>query len=226
MSTADELPTLHPHAVSPGAFVHIIIACIFTLLAAICVVLRFVQRRRSREFWWDDWAILGSLVFAFGGVLVCTLLISAPSIGAAGYHINTYTVDQLNTYFKLMLAANVLYNPSIALSKASILFFYRHIFSVDGQFLMFMRIMGFFIIGNCLAAMLGLIFSSNPVEAQWNVGLPATTINGPAFWAVMAVVNIVLEMAILAIAQIKVWKLQLSPRKKLLISGVLLLGAL
>lgn len=225
MSTATEVPTLHPDKISHGYLVYDIVACILTFLAAVCVALRFVHRARTNDFRWDDWAILASLVFAVG-VLVGTLLISVPSIAGAGYHITTYTIPQLNNYFKLALASDVLYNFSVAGSKASILFFYRRIFSIDGQFLVFMRIIGGLIVANCLAAALGLILSDNPVQAQWNVGMPYTTINGPAFWTTMAVMNIVLDILILGIAQIRVWKLNMSLQRKLLISSLFILGAL
>jgi hypothetical protein len=71
-----------------------------TLLAVICVGLRAVQRMRQREFWWDDWSIVAALIFALG-VFASLIIISLPSIGAAGYHINTYTIDQLNTWAKV-----------------------------------------------------------------------------------------------------------------------------
>jgi len=53
-----------------------------------------------------------------------------------------------------------------------------------------------------------------------------TTFNDRAFWTTMAVINIVLDVMILGIAQFKVWKLRMSARRKLLISLVFLLGAL
>lgn len=225
MSTAGEIPTHHPNTVSSGYFTYDIVAGILTFVAVVCVALRFVHRSRTSDYRWDDWAVLASAVFDVG-VLIGTFLISAPSIAGAGYHIATYSVPELNNYLKIALACNVLYNVSVAFSKASILFFYRRIFSIDGQFLLFMRFMGVLIVGNCLAAAFGLIFADNPVQAQWNVGMPYTTFNDRTFWTIMAVVNIVLDVMILGVAQFKVWKLRMSARRKLLISLVFLLGAL
>lgn len=217
-------PPHHPNAVSSGQLVLDIVACIFAFLAAMSA-LRFFQRGHNADFWWDDWTVLAAFVFTVGAS-VATLMVSAPSIAGAGYHITTYTIPELNNYFKLVLAINVLYNLSVAGSKASIVLFYRRIFSADRQFLIFMRIMGVLIVCNCLAAVLGLIFSDNPVQAQWNVGMPYTSINDRAFWTVMAVVNILLDIMILGIALMKVWKLHMSQRRKLFISSVFLLGAL
>ncbi|PCG93877.1 hypothetical protein PENOC_085580 [Penicillium occitanis (nom. inval.)] len=224
MSTSSEIPILHPNAVSPGYTKYDIVACVLTFVAAVCVALRFAYRSHKRDYALDDWMALAALVFAVG-VLIGTILISIPSIAGAGYHITTYTVAQLDNYLKLALASDVLYNFSVAGSKASIVFFYHRIFSIDYHFRIFMRIILILIVGNCLAAALGLIFSDRPVQAQWNVGMPYTSINDRAFWTSMAVVNIVLDMLILGIAQFKVWKLNMSLRRKVLVSFVFMLGA-
>lgn len=213
------------------------------LIAAICVVFRFIQRYKIRDFRGDDWTILGSFVFGMG-VFITNILISLPSLGAAGYHINEYSLSQLHVWAKvggsiiytflaelietlqLGLAAETLYNPSIALSKISALLFYRRIFSADGQFLIFMRIMIFLIVAQFLSSVIGLIFSYNPIEAQWIVEMPHTTINTKAFYITTAVINILLDIAILGIAQVKVWQLHLDTKRKVLLSLVFLLGAL
>ncbi|ESZ89959.1 hypothetical protein SBOR_9649 [Sclerotinia borealis F-4128] len=215
----------HPNAVSPGYVTYDIVACILTFIATICVVLRFIHRSRTKDYMLDDWAILLSLIFDIG-VLIGTLLISAPSVSGAGYHITAYTIPELNMYFKLALASNVLYNMLVNASKASILLFYRRIFSVDRQYLVFMRFMAVIIPLNCLAAVCGLIFSTNPVRAQWNVGMPHSSMNDRLFWTIMAVVNILLDILILGIALVKVWNLHMSWRRKAITSTVFLLGGL
>jgi hypothetical protein len=225
MPSTGVVPAHHPNAVSPGYLLCDIVAGILTLVATVCVSLRSVHRLRATDFAWDDGAILISLVFSIGA-LIGTFLASAPSIAAAGYHITAYTVPELNTYSKLALAVEVLYNCSVAGSKASILLFYNRIFSVDRQFLLFMRFMILLILSNCLVCVIGLIFSTNPVQAQWTVGIPHTSINGPVFWTVMAVVNILIDIMILGIALLAVWKLRMSMHRKLMISLVFLLGAL
>lgn len=94
--------TLHPNRVSYGYLLNNIVSGILTLLAAICVLLRFLHRHRSRDLSWDDWTILGALIFGMG-VFIITVLISMPSIGAAGYHITEYTSDQLMVWAKVRL---------------------------------------------------------------------------------------------------------------------------
>lgn len=90
----------HPDRASPN-FVGVCIATgVLTLLSAICVALRFVSQHRKRELWWDDWTIVAALVFTIG-LFVNTILVTMPSLGASGYHIETYTVMQLNTWSKV-----------------------------------------------------------------------------------------------------------------------------
>lgn len=242
------MASLHPNQVSYGYLTYCITAGVLTLLATVCVGLRFVQRLRNADLWWDDWTIVAALVFAIG-VFITDILAALPSLGGAGYHINTYTIDQLNTWAKVSitpinatiivcieftdaicnqidLASEVLYNPSITFSKVSMLLFYRRIFSVDGHFLLFMRIMMFLVVGTCLAAVFGLIFADNPVQAQWNLEMPHNSINLMSFVIAMAVINIVWDMAILGMVQGKVWGLHLDNRRKLLVSLLIILGAL
>ncbi|UNI19408.1 hypothetical protein JDV02_005592 [Purpureocillium takamizusanense] len=110
------------------------------------------------------------------------------------------------------------------LSKLSILCFYHRIFSIDNTVKRFMKAVGLVVIANCVAAMGGLIFANSPVEGQWNLSITSTTINNKAFWVTIGIVNLVLDMVVLAIPQSRVWKLQLSRQRKLGVSFVFLLG--
>ncbi len=67
-----------------------------TAISTLCVVLRFVQRL-SIGVSWDDWCILASLVFAYG----CLTTVLVATIVRAGYHIEGYTVSELDTYMKV-----------------------------------------------------------------------------------------------------------------------------
>lgn len=125
-----------------------------------------------------------------------------------------------------MLAHNILYNASITLAKASVLLLYIRIFSVDGRLLVWAKIMAFFIFGYFFAAAGGLLFAYQPVKAQWMFWLPHNRIDSPAFWVSMASINILLDVILLAIPQSRVWRLQMSRRRQILLSLVFLLGGL
>ena len=92
--------SLHPDRASSGYVTYCIVSGVLTLLAAVCVALRFVQRLRTIDLWWDDWTILISLVFTFG-IFITDIFLTLPSFGGAGYHVSTYSREQLNTWSKV-----------------------------------------------------------------------------------------------------------------------------
>ncbi|KAH7400553.1 serine hydrolase-domain-containing protein [Phaeosphaeria sp. MPI-PUGE-AT-0046c] len=222
-SQAPPAPSLHPDAISHSYVVFIGITSAMTALATASVVARFASRLRTITLWWDDWAILVSLVFAYG-FLTTTVLVA--TVGGAGYHIVGYSLAQLEKYLKIALANNVIYNASITMSKASVLLFYRRIFYVDRWLALSINITAFVLVGYFFAAAGGLIFSNKPIVGQWDLAVPSKSINNRAFWLAMAIVNISLDVIILALPQARVWRLQLSRTRRILVSLVFLLGGL
>ncbi|KAI1272358.1 hypothetical protein F5Y07DRAFT_380243 [Xylaria sp. FL0933] len=219
------MPTLHPNRVNIAYLNYDIISGVLALISTICVSLRFVQRLRTDTLWWDDWTILSALALAIG-VFITNVLATVPSIGAAGYHINSYSLEQLSVWANFVLAAEVLDNLSVSQSKLSVLLFFCRIFSVDMHSLIFTRVMFFLIVGITVSSVFGLIFAYDPVQAQWDFTIPHTTINSKAFYIISAVVNILLDVAIITFAQFKVWNLHLDLSRKLLLSLVFLVGGL
>ncbi|KAI1496240.1 hypothetical protein F5X99DRAFT_400945 [Biscogniauxia marginata] len=97
-------------------------------------------------------------------------------------------------------------------------------FPIQSRLFFWMRVMGGIVIAYFLAAVLGLIFSYNPIEAQWKFWLPHTSINIVAFWLTMGVLNALIDVAILTIPQSRVWKLQMDTKRKILVSLVFMVG--
>lgn len=88
--------------------------------------------------------------------------------------------------------------------------FYCRIFTIDRSLRLWTRVVGGLLLGYFLAAEFGLIFRYSPVQAQWEVWLPSTSINDKAFWLSMGIANILLDLIILCLPQARVWKLHLS----------------
>ena len=97
MATVTEPTPLHPDHVSHEYVVFLGIAGMMTLLATVCVVLRFASRKLTLFWYLDDWASLGALGFAYG-FLVTTALVA--TVGGAGYPINQYSLLQLEKYLQ------------------------------------------------------------------------------------------------------------------------------
>lgn len=136
------------------------------------------------------------------------------------------TMRLTELFLQIALATNIIYNASITLSKASVLFLYYRIFGIDRVFRAQLYTVGVLLLGYFLAAFFGLIFATNPARAQWDLTISHTSIHNKAFWCSMAVMNMVLDLIILAIPQARVWRLKLSFKRRVLVSLVFLLGAL
>lgn len=218
----DSATALHPNKVKMLHIALLVVEIVMILIASLLVILRFIQRSRiatRRKYWWDDWIILAALACAFGR------LVGAVSNKWSAYHVWQYSVDEINEFAKCLLLQETMYNTSIALSKASILFFYGRIFAVDRRLLLVLTVVGFCLFGFCMSAIFGLVFTDDPFQAQWNVAEPHTSIKSKTFYFAMAIINICLDVVILAIPQARVRKLHMSRERKLLLQGVFLLGA-
>ncbi|KAI0817143.1 hypothetical protein GGR55DRAFT_672985 [Xylaria sp. FL0064] len=156
----------HPGHISEREIDVIALTVVFTFMATVLVTVRFITRRftSGTKFWWDDWAILVSL---FAAIAFLVLGVVDRTVGGAGYHIETYSREQLTTFFQLSLAVTVVYNISLVFSKASVLFLYERIFSVERRLCIWIQVMKGLLVAYLLSASFGLIFSTNPVEAQW-----------------------------------------------------------
>jgi hypothetical protein len=109
----------------------------------------YQQQKRNLGIWRDDSASLAALILRLG--LVPATVICA-TLSHAVYHISTYTFKELVVFIKaskkiirhgiafffysclilvqIAVVAKVLYSSSVAMSKFSVLFLYRRLFSV------------------------------------------------------------------------------------------------
>ena len=127
---------------------------------------------------------------------------------------------------QISFASKMLYTTSICLSRVSILLLYHRIFSISSSPRIWINIIAVLLAGYYISSIFGLTFASIPVEAQWKLWMPSSTINNKAFWLANAVINIFFDIALLSIPQTRVWKLPLSRKNKILVSMTFGLGAL
>ncbi|KAJ2990485.1 hypothetical protein NUW58_g2926 [Xylaria curta] len=193
-----------------------------TFLSTLTIFLRIVERWTRSCFGWDDWTMFASFFSSLGFL---ALFILCPTVGGAGYHVETYTIPQLNTFLKIIYAGNIVYNASVCLSKASVIFYYRRIFAVNYRFHIYTNALLVALSILFISEELGLTFAYNPVEAQWNVGMPHTEINSAPFWLTCGITYIIFDILILVTPLFQVWKLKLTFKRKLLITGLFLLGS-
>ena len=240
--TAAARTPLSPDELGNKVEIAISIAVVMTLVATLSVVLRFFARRRSASIGYDDWTVLAALVCSYA---YCIVSVMGVTVGHGGFHIDQYSGPQLEKFMqvklpslsknylywepdillKTVLAAEVCFRASITLSKASILLFYGRIFAVK-SFLTWAWIVGGALFVYFVTAVLLHIFMYSPVDIQWKPGMTHTAVDIKTLWLVLGVLNVIFDVVILCMPQARVWRLQQTTRKKVLLSMVFLLGAL
>ncbi|KAI1126420.1 hypothetical protein F5Y10DRAFT_244730 [Nemania abortiva] len=212
----------HPDTIPEPWPRYIAVMSVLTFLSTVTILLRVIERWTHSSFWWDDWTMFSSFFVSLG---FFALFILCPTLGGAGYHVDTYTVPQLNTFLKIIYAGNMVYNPSVCLSKVSIIFYYRRIFAINYHFRIYTNVLLGALGILLISEELGLTFTDNPVEAQWNVGMPHTEINSAPFWLTCGIAYIIFDVLILATPVFQVWKLKMTRGRKWLVTGLFLLGS-
>lgn len=232
-----------PNKISHAFIVVISVDVMMTFLSTIFVILRFIARKLSCNVGWDDWAVLGSLIFSYA--LLVIVVIQA-TMGHAGYHLSQYSlseaatfakvsfssqsvlwrIENINVPYQAILAGDMIYVASASLSKLSILIMYRRIFSVQ-SFYKWIWIVGFLVFAFFVSTELCFVFGTHPIKAYWDFWLPHSSINEKAMWIATSAINTVLDVTILVLPQPFVWRLHIgSVRKKISLSVLFLLGGL
>jgi hypothetical protein len=104
------------------------------------------------------------------------------------------------------------------MSKFSVLFLYRRIFSVVPRTKIYMHLLNFLVIAYWLSSIFGVIFSFLPVYTQWQPWLLHTNIHVRAFYEAMIAINTSIDVAILSFIPTTVWKIHISRKKTVLIT--------
>ncbi|KAI0798924.1 hypothetical protein GGR55DRAFT_529464 [Xylaria sp. FL0064] len=212
----------HPSQIAEPWPRYIALMSVLTFLSAVTIVLRIMIRRTRRDFGWDDWTMFASF---FLSLVFLALYIICPTVGGAGYHIETYTIPQLNAFLKILYAGNIVYNAAVCLSKASVIFYYRRIFAFNKGFRIYTSVLLVALATLLLGEELSLTFADDPVEAQWNVEIPHTQISTRPFWLTCGLTYIIFNILIIATPVYQIWKLKMARERKWAITVLFLLGS-
>ena len=124
-----------------------------------------------------------------------------------------------------MYVTSVLYYSIAAPAKISLLCLYRRIFAVH-SFKRMSLLVGLLVVLWWLAATLANIFSCMPVELMWDLSLKGRCFNFNIFWFSIGIIETVIDIIILILPIKMITGLQMSRRKKIVLSGIFLLGGL
>ncbi|KAL2844826.1 hypothetical protein BJY01DRAFT_214678, partial [Aspergillus pseudoustus] len=223
------------------------IILIFPILSTIVIVLRCYSRYLIRQFGWDDILIVIAWLFAVGQTYTVWVYTKLSYQGYHSWDVPEQTLEEKILAQRYNLANQLLYNPILAIVKASVIvFIYRledrrpivrwnlHILSAVNLALM-------------IAIFLADLFQCTPLHyvydyprmdlvAQEAAGADekgmvdgkvvkgGTCIDQVTFFLVSAGMTILTDIWLLCIPTMVVWRLHMSRRKKIAIIGVLSMG--
>ncbi|MCJ1382559.1 hypothetical protein MMC17_005672 [Xylographa soralifera] len=191
---------------------------LFMGLATLAVGLRLYTRPLLKlRFEADDWCIIAALVLLFTaqGLEYAAVVLSR--------QVTSLLDPKMSTFLFYLYVYGIFYYPAIAMTNISILCLYRRIFTTP----YFRKLSLGLIFTNVIwviPATIVEIFICTPVRSFWDFSVQGSCIFFSTFWIVICTVELVLDVAILILPIGEISHLQLSLRKKLLLSLIFLLG--
>jgi len=191
----------------------------FLALAAISVSLRFLSKHVIKtKAGADDWLALIALTIY---TVVVALVVRSTIVGRQA---NALTDPQYVMYLKLVYVQSIFYWSIIAACMASVLFLYRRIF-ITSKFRLISLLLVIWSALWWVSGTLVEIFFPSPIPTYWDPNVSGKwLINYDGFWLAAMVLELVTESIILSLPIRQVSKLQLSRKKKALLSFIFMLG--
>lgn len=140
-------------------------------------------------------------------------------------HADTLPIDELVTFFKLLLAFECIYVTAVMLVKLSVLQMYLRIFPSRG-FKIAAAIIAALVVAWWIAIVAVCIFQCNPISKAWLPWIDGTCIDLKGSFIGNAIPNIVTDVAILCMPIRQVWKLHVTLAQRLSLCFMFLLGSL
>ncbi|KAI0433799.1 hypothetical protein F5Y09DRAFT_338395 [Xylaria sp. FL1042] len=206
-------------------------AIIILVLGWISVALRFYTRIFARQgLKWDDWLLLLS---AITGSTVIALTVSAAVVAPDGNNTTQiFDPNYIETpedifYLKINLVTAVIYYTINASVKLSILYMYYRIFHARSALRYQLFITAGLVIGWWIGTTVAQIVNCIPISKYWtsNILDPKYCFNLNTFFVFAGSTEVFLDVLILTLPIRAVLALQLSWRRKAIISGIFLLGS-
>lgn len=193
---------------------------IATIGVALRIAARVVQKSGLKA---DDYAIVVALFFGYatGG-----LSIAGGNYGA-GRHVWALNVEDLVTMYRILYVYTYIYAAAVAMTKLSILLFYGRIFKYDGRWWRIALAVSFFLtLSIPLIIWITIANVCKPVFFFWNqfIGAEGTCIDVNGFFLALGIMNMLVDVVVLAVPIPQIVALNMTPRKKWAVSGIILLG--
>ncbi|KAM0335545.1 hypothetical protein ACHAQA_000593 [Verticillium albo-atrum] len=190
------------------------------------VSLRFAAKVKSRKpLNASDACILVALFFNTAlHADVFTMVVH----GGFGFHVQDIAMrfgpDVLTVFFKCIMVFALLWNATTCFTKLSVLLMYMSIFPVR-RVILPCRILGVFIILWNIGGILGGVLVCRPFAMNWDQTIPGGKCgNQPMYYMALGIINILVEVTMLALPLPVLYKLQMPMRKKIVIISMFSVG--
>ncbi|KAL4962006.1 uncharacterized protein BDV14DRAFT_203159 [Aspergillus stella-maris] len=225
------------------------IILIFPIASTLVMILRFYSRFLSRQFGWDDGLILIAWLLAVGQTVTIWVYTKLSWQGYHSWDIPEQSITQQIQTERYNLANQLLYNPILAIVKASIIIFLFRLEDHRRIVRWNLHILAWVNWGLMISIFLADLFQCTPLHyvydypamdaaAQQAAGADkqgmkdSVLVKGGKcfdqikFYLGSAELTILTDVWLLCIPTIIVWRLQMNRRKKLAIIAVLSMGVI
>ncbi|KAL3440518.1 hypothetical protein BJX65DRAFT_316433 [Aspergillus insuetus] len=148
------------------------------------------------KFGWDDVSIIGAWVFAIVTQVLC---LYGYANGGIGLHMWNITPEMFLKFQKGIFAAGIVYVPSLALAKASLIILYYRIVGQQRLYRFALYAIAAIVVGYSIAITFALIFACQPIAKAWNGTLEGSCIDQNGLYAATAVTNTVTDVALIVV---------------------------
>ncbi|KAM0611017.1 hypothetical protein D7B24_006128 [Verticillium nonalfalfae] len=229
MATAESMPMAleSPIPIENGKQRGLIAASTFCLLiTSFMVALRLIAKKKSKKALnASDACILVALFF--NTALHADVFIMVVH-GGFGFHVQDIAMrfgpDVLTVFFKCIMVFALLWNATTCFTKLSVLLMYMSIFPVR-RVILPCKILAVFIILWNTGGILGGVLVCRPFAMNWDQTIPGGKCgNQPMYYMALGVINILVEVTMLALPLPVLYNLQMPTRKKVVIISMFSVG--
>ncbi|CEL03631.1 hypothetical protein ASPCAL04783 [Aspergillus calidoustus] len=225
------------------------IILLFPILSTVVIILRCYSRFLIRQFGWDDILIVIAWLLAVGQAYTVWIYTKLSYQGYHSWDIPEQTIDEQILAQRYNLANQLLYNPILAIVKASIIVFIYRLEDRRPVVRWNLHILFAVNLGLMIAIFLADLFQCTPLHyvydyprmdlvaqeaagadengmADGKVVKGGRCIHQVNFFLISAGMTILTDIWLLCIPTMVVWHLHMNRRKKIAIAGVLSMGVI
>ncbi|KAJ5417052.1 uncharacterized protein N7487_000602 [Penicillium crustosum] len=211
------------HETDPNSEISRVIAIclVCSILAFLCICLRFYVRISNKRFpWIDDYAALASslLTLAYAGIAV------AQTRWGQGLSAAYFPKENVIPFSRIQYTGGPVYCLAVLGFKVALLASYLRIAGIIKQYRRIIIAAIVVCVVNQLIFAIIISVSCIPVAKQWDTSLKGSCINTLPFYFALGGTSIVLDLIIIALPLPVLWKLQLRLKQKVLLGCLFALG--